>query len=218
VRGRIYGEGHLADVLRCELELWAGYSEDGLGQDVLGFVAEDITDHEPAQLGAALRAFERARAHHRTVVVLSQVPPGWMRSVVKNRAWAYYQVDTIIVRSAVERMMRPEQIIVGCADPSAPLSLEYQSYLALHSCPVLQMTYESAELAKCGVNYVLAKQIEAANELARAAGACGADYAQVMRALRGDSRIGSCAYLRPGGTNQHLDRDVATICKVLEKD
>lgn len=202
----VYGLGHLADTLRVELDLSGvrDYTD-------LGFVAHDVTDHRnPAQLDYVLDCFGRASAKHQYVAVLSQVPPGWMRRTVGERSGVYYQVDTIIVSQAVARMLRPEQLIIGCADPAAPLPLSYQRYVALHDCPVLQMSYESAELAKCAINYVLAKQIKAARDLYAAAQECGADYADVEAALRGDARIGPHAYLRPGSLNQHLLRDVET--------
>lgn len=212
----IYGAGHLADALRGEVR-----AQPALAFDLdapLAFAAQDVTDHgDPAQMLAAFTAVERAAAGDReAVAVLSQVPPGWTRKTAAGREpLIFYQVDTIIVRSAVARMVRPEQIIVGCADPSAPLPITYQAYLALHACPVLQMSYESAELAKCAINYVLTKQIEAANALAAAADLCGASYADVRRALHNDARIGPRAYLEPGAPNQHLARDVTAIQNLI---
>jgi UDP-glucose 6-dehydrogenase len=124
----------------------------------------------------------------------------------------FYQADTIIVRNAIARLLRPEQFIIGCKDPDEPLPIPYQQYLALHDAPVLQMSYESAELAKCAINYVLAKQIDVANELDKIAfNIAGASYFDVEKALRGDQRIGRHAYLRPGRANEHLKRDVKTL-------
>lgn len=215
---RVYGEGHLADVHRFALET-RGLERDKVGADVLGLVVEDVTDHaSSSQLDRVASQFEEAGRNHPVVVIMSQVPPGWTRRAAGGRLGVYYQVDTIIVKSAVVRVTQPEQIIVGCADPDDSLPLVYQTYLWRMGhrleCPVLQMSYESAELAKCGINYVLTKQIEAANALARAAEACGADYADVERTLRGDARIGLRAYLKPGSANQHLIRDVATVSKL----
>lgn len=211
---RVYGEGHLADTLRCELASQPGLRfNDKRGGPCLGFVAHDVTDHGSTdQLSAVASCFAEAEQEHECVVVLSQVPPGWTRRAARGLdAHVFYQADTIIVRRAVERMLRPEQFIVGCADPAAPLPLAYQEYLAQHACPVRQMSYESAELAKCAINYMLAQQISAANELAAAAREVGADYADVRNAMAGDARIGPLAYLQPGQPNQHLSRDVDTV-------
>jgi len=213
---RVYGEGHLADTLRCELDLQPlDLRLDRHGPNVLAFVAQDVTEHSEAQLAVVATLLDNAHTAHGYVVLLSQVPPGWTRAHVRRCSGVFYQVDTIIVRHAVERMMRPEQFVIGCADPSAPLPLVYQEYLALHDCPVLQMSYESAELAKCAINYLLMKQIEAANDISAAAEACMGDYADVERALHNDARVGPHAYLRPGVINQHLSRDVQAVRSLI---
>ena len=208
----VYGEGHLADALRAELTMHRVLDDEGCE---LAFAAQDITDHrDPDQLAEALSAFKKASLH-RYAVVLSQVPPGWMRRAVRGCQGIFYQVDTIIVKQAVARMLRPEQFIIGCADPEAPLPFAYQEYLALHDCPVLQMSYESAEVAKCAINYMLAAQVRIACELFAASATAGANYEDVCRAMRNDARIGPRAYLRPGKLNRHLDRDIEAIAHLL---
>lgn len=212
---RVYGKGHLADSIRCGL--YAKLLRDDsafLGDNILAFVAQDVLDHsDKAQLSAVHDLYEKAYRSHKYVVVVSQVPPGWMRAHTTSDC--FYQVDTIIVCSAVERVVRPAQIIVGCYKPDEPLPLIYQEYLAAHACPVLQMSWESAELAKCAINYFLAAQVRTTNELAKAARRTQADWSDVAKVLAGDARIGPHAYLRPGNTNQHLDRDVDTINKLI---
>ena len=213
---RVYGDGHLADTLRCTLELKHLSLNDENNVATLAFVAQDVYDHfNAAQLAEVGRLFARASCNHQFVVVLSQVPPGWTRKIADKRKGVFFQVDTLIVKRAVKRMVCPEQFIVGCADAVDPLPLPYQEYLAAHECPVLQMSYESAELAKCAINYMLAEQVAAANRLAAVATKVGADYADVERALRNDARIGAHAYLRPGKINQHLRRDVQTVAQLL---
>lgn len=213
----VYGIGHLADTLRVELDL-RGELVTGRFTD-LAFVAHDVTDHHDLpQLDEVARCFAQASSAHPYIVVLSQVPPGWMRAAVGDRLGVFYQVDTIIVKQAVARMLRPEQFIIGCADPEVALPLAYQAYLAMHDCPVLQMSYESAEMAKCAINYMLAEQVRVARDLFAACLETGGDYDDVRRAMHNDARIGPYAYLRPGQTNRHLDRDVETIRRIqLEK-
>lgn len=210
----VYGEGHLANVLVAELGLLRRNAPADLA-----FVAQDVTSHsDQSQMRAVETAYAQASSAHPYVVVVSQVPPGTTRRLAGGRVGVYYQVDTIIVDRAVERMRRPEQFVVGCLDPSEDLPIAYQQYLSAHTCPVHRMSYESAELAKCAINYALSKQIEAANCLAAVAAKCGASYPDVERALRGDARIGPAAYLRPGQVNQHLYRDVATILQMLREE
>lgn len=218
---QVYGEGHLADVLRASLEM-SGWRVGE--QSPLAFVAQDVEDHESvSQLAAARHAFRDAAARHSYVVVLSQVPPGWTRARCAEVGrtscrGVYYQVDTIIVSRAVDRAVHPEQFVVGSAAPEEPPPICYQVYLAQYACPVLRMSLESAELAKCAINYVLATQVGVASALFAAAQAVGAEYADVEAAMRGDARIGQHAYLRPGVINQHLARDLRTVGKILAED
>lgn len=155
-----------------------------------------------------------------TVVVLSQVPPGFTRELARVRATAparpdalYYQVETLIFGRAVERALQPERYIVGCADPSAPLPAAYAEVLGLFGCPVLRMRYESAELAKISINLFLVSSLSTTNMLAETCERVGADWGEIAPALHLDARIGPKAYLDPGlgfgGGN--LGRDLATI-------
>jgi UDPglucose 6-dehydrogenase len=79
------------------------------------------------------------------------------------------------------------------------------------------MSFESAELSKLAINYLLAKQLEAANALARIADHIGAVWDEMIPGLRLDARIGQHAYLRPGEPNGHLLRDVRTIERLLKE-
>jgi UDPglucose 6-dehydrogenase len=97
------------------------------------------------------RAFEVARADA-VIVVLSQVPPSFTRRKQRPGRLLYYQVETLIFGRAVERALQPERYIIGCADPSLPLPEAYRTFLEAHSCPILTMRYESAELAKISIN------------------------------------------------------------------
>lgn len=206
----VYGTGHLAEVLRAELAL------HNVHFGALGFVAQDVTEHSEQQLRKVEGCFTQAGIHHPYVVVLSQVPPGWTRKMANGRAGVFYQVDTIIVKWAVPRMLRPEQFIVGCAYPDVALPVPYQEYLARHDCPVLQMSYESAEMAKCAINYMLAAQLRVVRDLADACERRNANYEDVRRAMHNDARIGPQAYLSPPGfPNQHLSRDVKTIKEII---
>lgn len=216
----VVGGGHLAETtavaaqvrgftVRCpELVMSADDCD-------LCMVAVDVLDH--SELGAVNRVIgdllfgAAARKSTVPVVILSQVPPGYTRRWREVYDCLYYQVDTIIVDRALDRMVNPEQIVVGVACPDAPLPITYQRYLLAHQCPVHVMSYESAEVAKCAINFALASQIELAHRLDRYSRRVGADYADVERVLRGDARIGPHAYLRPGEPNQHLLRDVTTI-------
>lgn len=156
-----------------------------------------------------------------TAVVLSQVPPGYIRALFADLAGRpevraksfFYQVETLIFGAAVRRALEPERFIVGAPDPAAPLPARFREWHAAFGCPVLVMRLESAELAKLAINFFLVSTVTTANVLAEVCEAVGADWSEIVPALRLDRRIGAHAYLKPGlgiaGGN--LERDLVTV-------
>ncbi len=147
------------------------------------------------------------------IVLTSQVPPGFTRSLnLKN---IYHQAETLRIKDAEYRALNPEYIAVG-----GPMGIcrEYADYLMAFHCPILRMSWEEAEFSKIAVNMFLASQVDTTNRLAKAAKKVGADWYQVSRALKYDSRIGHEAYLTPGRwqDSAHLLRDYVTLEKLLE--
>ena len=152
------------------------------------------------------------------VVVLSQVPPGYTRARQQPGRLLYYQVETLIFGRAVERAVGPERFIVGCADPAKPLPAAMSAFLQSFGCPILPMRFESAELCKIAINCCLVSSISVANTLAELCEGIGADWSEIVPALKLDRRIGAYAYLAPGlgiaGGN--LERDLATVVRLAD--
>jgi UDPglucose 6-dehydrogenase len=153
------------------------------------------------------------------LVVLSQVEPGFTRAMTappEHRR--YYQVETLVFGRAVERAVKPERYIVGCANPARPLNPSLGAVLEAFGCPILPMRYESAELAKISINCCLVASVSVANTLAELCEAMDADWSEIAPALKLDRRIGPYAYLTPGlgiaGGN--LERDLATVCRLAK--
>ena len=153
------------------------------------------------------------------LVILCQVPPGFTRKVSWPADRLFYQVETLIFGRAVERAMSPERFIIGCQMPERELPQSYQDFLMAFGCPILPMSYESAELAKISINCCLVGMISVANTLAEVCERIGADWHEIVPALRLDKRIGPYAYISPGlgiaGGN--LERDLATVCRLAEE-
>lgn len=153
------------------------------------------------------------------LVVLCQVPPGFTRRIPLQADRLYYQVETLVFGRAVERATRPERFIIGCADPSAALPDAYRAVLESCDCPILPMRYESAELAKISINMCLVASIGVANTMAELCERVGADWHEIVPALKLDRRIGQYSYLAPGlgiaGGN--LERDLATVIGLARK-
>lgn len=153
------------------------------------------------------------------MVILSQVPPGFTRARLRAGRLLYYQVETLIFGRAVERALYPERFIVGCAEPKQPLPPVLAHFLGSFGCPILPMRYESAELAKISINMCLVASVSVANTLAEICERIGADWSEIVPALRLDKRIGQYAYLNPGlgiaGGN--LERDLATVLRFADQ-
>ena len=182
---------------------------------------DDANASDPAPV---LGLVDAALPHLRdgvTLVLMSQVPPGFTRRLAERihaRRPAlgfrlYYWVETLIFGNAVERYLKPERIILGCARPADALPAPLEAAVRRFACPVLRMRYESAELAKTAINLYLCAAVTYANTLADLCEQVGADWSEMMPALRLDRRIGPAAYIKPGLgiTGGNLERDLATL-------
>lgn len=187
------------------------------------YVAPDVPtdDAGASDLAPLLDLFARVRAaarHDATLVFLSQVPPGFTRAQESGGRPLFCQVETLIFGRAVERALKPERYMVGCADPAVALPEAFRAVLAAPGCPVLKMRYESAELAKISINMFLVASVSTTNMLAELCERIGADWTEIAPALRLDGRIGPHAYLAPGlgiaGGN--LERDLATVRRLAD--
>jgi UDPglucose 6-dehydrogenase len=156
-----------------------------------------------------------------TLAVMSQLPTGFTRHLrarlVEDRPdldfSLYYWVETLVFGDAVRRALHPERLIVGCADPTAPLAATLAEGLARFECPIFRMSYESAELTKMAINLYLIGSVTYANTLADLCESVGADWSQMVPALKADARIGPAAYIRPGlgVAGGNLERDLTTL-------
>ena len=194
--------------------------EDLGGCDLCYLAADVPTDDtgrsDLATLDSLLAVLHGALADDCVLVVLSQVPPGYTRKIGRPPDRLFYQVETLIFGRAVERALHPERYIIGCADPGRSLPAPLQEVLEAYGCPILAMGYESAELAKLSINLCLVASISAANTLAELCEKVGADWSEIIPALRLDRRIGPHAYIAAGlgiaGGN--LERDLESVVRL----
>jgi UDPglucose 6-dehydrogenase len=190
--------------------------------DVVYIAADVATDDrgqsDLSEISALIEKVIPALAPSALLCILCQVPPGFTRRLPVDPARLFYQVETLVFGRAVERATKPERFIVGCADPAKPLPQTYAAVLEAFGCPILSMRYESAELAKIAINCCLVASVSVANTLADLSERIGADWHEIVPALRLDRRIGPYSYLVPGlgiaGGN--LERDLATVLRLAE--
>lgn len=157
-----------------------------------------------------------------TLIILSQVPPKFTRKIDFPKSKLYYQVETLVFGQAFKRALNPERIIVGCIDKSKIISKDYLFYLKKFNCPIIKMSYESAELTKISINLFLASTITSTNVLTKVCEKVDANWNDITPALKLDKRIGKHAYLKSGLgiSGGNIERDITSIKKLLinEKD
>lgn len=196
----------------------------------LVFFAQDTPKDNAGSQKTLVNLIECAISYFRegvTIVIMSQVPVGFCRAlqekIQKKRPdlsfYLYHWVDILVMTNAIERFTHPERIIIGSNDPSKPLSPRLGAGLKLFSCPIFNISYESAELTKAAINLYLATSVTFANTLSDFCEAFGGDINEIIPALQSDKRIGPYAYLRPtlriaGG---HLERDLAMLMRLAKK-
>jgi len=153
------------------------------------------------------------------LVILSQVYPGFTRSIKLDRARLYYQVETLIFGEAMFRALKPERIIIGCDSSETKINRFLLNYLNNFKCPIIKMKYESAELTKISINILLASSITSTNMLSEVCEKVSADWNEIKPALQLDQRIGKKAYLKPGLgiSGGNVERDIYSIHSLLEK-
>ena len=179
----------------------------------LDVATDDAGASDLAPLDRLIDGISPALRPDATFAILSQVPPGYTRKRLRNGLALFHQVETLIFGRAVDRALEPERYIVGCADPGSPLPSPYRAFLEAYGCPILPMAYESAELAKIAINMCLVASIGVANTMAELCEKTGANWREIVPALKHDRRIGEYAYLAPGlgMAGGNLERDLATV-------
>jgi len=197
---------------------------NALAQCAIVYIAVDVPtdDQGSSDLTPIHHMLRTATAAMRTdalLVILCQVPPGFTRQIEWPAEQLYYQVETLVFGRAVERALYPERFILGCANPSQMVNKKLLNYLMAFDCPILPMHYESAELAKISINMCLVAAVSTANTLAEICEHIGADWSEIVPALRLDKRIGQYSYLSPGLgiSGGNLERDLATVLRYSEK-
>jgi len=151
-------------------------------------------------------------SHHTHILVSSQVPPGFMSRLQTrwpSRIFAY-SPENIRAAHAYEDFKRQPRIFVG-TDNQADKEL---LYCLLHpfTDDLQFVTIETAEMIKHALNGFLALSVAYGNEIGRLCSITGADRDDVARGLMSDPRIGTKAYLKPGGPyGAHLQREVYNL-------
>jgi UDPglucose 6-dehydrogenase len=146
------------------------------------------------------------------LILLSQVPPGFTRKYSRLHGNFYYQVETLVFGNALHRCINPERIIVGTSEENLENN-KINTLLGAFECPIIWMSFESAELTKISINMYLANSVSLTNALSEFSKSIGADWKSIKMALQLDKRIGKDAYLSPGLglSGGNIERDIETL-------
>ena len=154
------------------------------------------------------------------LIVLSQIPPGFMRKIKFDKSRLYYQVETLIFGDSIRRALKPERIIIGSNNKEDKIKKKFQIFLKRFNCPIIQMKYESAELTKIAINIYLASSITTTNVLSKVCEKIDANWQDIIPALKLDKRIGKSAYIHPGLgiSGGNIERDIFALRRIVEKE
>ena len=117
--------------------------------------------------------------------------------------------------AAIDDFMKPDRIVVGCADEQAALNMRavYAPFQRNHD-RLIVMDIRSAELTTYAANAMLATRISFMNELANLAEKLGADIESVRKGIGSDPRIGyDFLYAGAGYGGSCFPKDVKALIK-----
>ena len=194
--------------------------------DVL-WIAYDtpIDDDDNADIDYVLARIEKVLPNlpaGATVLISSQIPIGSIKRLeaMASDRFPYKEIgfacspENLRLGKALEVFLRPDRIVVGVRSKRDRERLD--RLLRPITERIEWMSIESAEMTKHAINAFLATSVTYINEIASICELVGADAKEVERGLRTESRIGSKAYLSPGGAfaGGTLARDISFLNSV----
>ena len=178
-----------------------------------------VDDDDQPDVGFVLSQLRRCLPHlpaGALVLISSQLPVGTCRQLEGEFRQFQFACspENLQLGRALEAFEKPDRVVVGVRDERKRRLLE--ELFDPFTTQILWMRPESAEMVKHALNAFLALSITFINEIACICEKTGANAKEVAAGLRSDPRIGSRAYLGPGGpfAGGTLARDVVTLTRV----
>jgi UDPglucose 6-dehydrogenase len=158
------------------------------------------------------------------VVISSQLPLGTSRelqkilTLKKRNMGIIYFPENLRLGTAINNFLNPDRIVLGCNQNA--VSNRFKKDFSLFSCPIVEMSLDSAEMTKHSLNAYLATLISFTSEICDICDSTDANYNDVLKALRTDVRVGNLTPINPGtgfagGT---LGRDVKTLLHIAKRN
>ena len=188
-----------------------------LSQCALVYVFIDTPADENGQRDLSLlktffRDVAAASRADAVLVLIGPIPPGCTRAHVPKGRSVFYQAQAASTGRSVEQALEPKQLIIGCADPVAPLPAPLAAHLAAFDCPILRMRYESAELARVALDMLLASSISVVHTLTELCEKTGADWAEIVPTLKAETSFAPALSF-----SEELERDLAGALTLAER-
>ncbi len=156
-----------------------------------------------------------------TLVISSQIPVGTSKKIAQGLQDKHikliYFAENLRLGDGFNTFLNPDRIVLG-SDSKQTIQQFIQDF-AFFKCPILKMSLESAEMSKHALNSFLALNISFASEMADLCEAFGANYLDVVSALKTDHRVSKFAPINPGlgFGGGSLGRDVLTLINLSKK-
>ncbi|MBI2669521.1 UDP-glucose/GDP-mannose dehydrogenase family protein [Candidatus Woesearchaeota archaeon] len=159
---------------------------------------------------------------YKVLINKSTVPPGTAKkcqSIVGDGVDVVSNPEFLKQGNAVYDFNHPDKIVLGAPSEKALEAVRrvYHGLIKIY-IPLLETSWETAEMIKYANNCFLAAKISTINEIANIAGLVGADVKVVARALGMDQRIGQKflnAGIGYGGSC--FPKDVRALCSVARE-
>lgn len=146
------------------------------------------------------------------LIISSQINPEIIKSLKKNisinkNLKIFYLVDTLKMGEALDKFLKPDQIIIGGEKKEKKNILKlFQKF----KTKKFYVSLDEAIITKMAINIYLSFSVTFANILDDLCRQYGADYFKIINPLKNDKRIGHSAYINPslGFSGGHLERDL----------
>jgi UDPglucose 6-dehydrogenase len=190
--------------------------------DVLWLTCDTpVNDNDESDVESVLANLRRALPYlpkGALVLISAQLPVGTCAKLEKEFPQFHFACspENLRLGKAIDAFEKAERVVVGIRNDAKKALLE--KLFTPFTPQVLFMRTESAEMVKHALNSFLALSITFINEVARLCEHTGADAKEVSVGLKSEARIGSKAYLGPGGpfAGGTLARDVVTLTKLAD--
>ena len=199
-------------------------ADEGCAQaDVLWVTCDTpVDDHDRSDVESVMRMTRWAVPRLREgalVLISAQLPVGTCRKLEEEFPGHHFACspENLRLGRAIEAFEKADRVVAGIRDDADRALIE--ELFSPFTSKIVFMRTESAEMVKHALNAFLAVSITFINEIARLCEQAGADAREVSTGLKSEPRIGSRAYLGPGGAfaGGTLARDVVTLTELAEK-